>query len=93
MPQVTFCVKSVSQPERRQHRRTRVWFTVWTIGRQPDDALPLSESLAGYETSNPLMASLCDRARIKGLPVTVVWRESRWLRVISDVIVAKENAA
>lgn len=93
MPQVTFSVKSVSQPERRQHRRTRVWFDVWTIERQPDDALPLSESLAGYETSNAWVASLCEQARQIPWPVTVLWREGPWLRIIQEVTLAKASAA
>lgn len=94
MPITTFRVKSVSGPERRQDKRTRVWFKVWTIERDPDDTLSIGESLAGYETSNDWHASLCDQARLQGLPVTVLWRDSPWLRRILEVTLAhKESAA
>jgi hypothetical protein len=39
MPISTFLVKSVSKPERRQNKHTKLWFKVWTIEREPDDSL------------------------------------------------------
>lgn len=91
MPQTTFFVQKVSQPERRQNRHTRQWFKVWTIDRMPDDRLPIGESLAGYETSNAWHASLCDQAAKQRLPVTVLWRDSPWLRVIVEMTLAGEE--
>jgi hypothetical protein len=94
MPVTTFLVRSVSKPERRQNKHTKLWFKVWTIDRQPDDSLAIGESLAGYETSNAWHASLCDQARLQQFPVTVLWKDSPWLRSIIEVTLAhKESAA
>lgn len=95
MPITTFLVKSVSAiPERRQEKRTGIWFKVWTIEREPDDALPIGEALAGYQTNNEWVASLCREAGRLQQPVTVLWRDSPWLRVIMEVTLAhKESAA
>jgi hypothetical protein len=60
MPISTFTVKSVSpKPERRQNRHTKLWFKVWTIEREPDDSLPIGESLAGYETTQSVARGAC----------------------------------
>jgi hypothetical protein len=96
MPVSTFHVAAVRGPERRQNRHTRIWFKVWTIERQPDDAEPIGESLAGYETSNAWMASLCKRAMENKPPLalTVLWKQSPWLRQIVEITLApKESAA
>jgi hypothetical protein len=95
MPISTFRVKSVSAtPERRQNRHSRLWFKVWTIEREPDDRLPIGESLAGYETTSEWAWSLCGRAKELGLPVTVLWKDSPYMRQIVEVTLAhKESAA
>lgn len=90
----TFHVAAVRGPERRQNRHTKFWFKVWTIERQPDDSVPIGDSLAGYETSNAWMASLCERALERAIPVTVLWKQSPWLRQIVEITLApKERVA
>lgn len=102
MPMTTFRVKAVSEkPERRKHRTYNRWFDVWTIEREPDDALPLSESLAYYEIAGPIQSvhaqcqvSLCQRALELNLPVTVLWKDSRgWREIVEITLAAKESAA
>jgi hypothetical protein len=94
VPVSTFHVAAVRGPERRQNRHTGFWFKVWTIERQPDDAEPIGDSLAGYETSNAWMASLCERALERAIPVTVLWKQSPWLRQIVEITLApKERVA
>lgn len=91
VPLATFRIKSVSGPERRQNRYSKQWFKVWTVDREPDDALPMQDSLAGYQTSNAWVASLCERARDKQLPVTVLWKQSPWLRDIVEITLAPDG--
>lgn len=91
MPIATFKVKSVSEPERRKHRTYQRWFKVWTIERERDDRLPISESLAAYDTMNEWHASLCERAMKLHLPVTVLWKDSPWLRQIVEITLAEKE--
>lgn len=91
MPTCSFFIASIAC-ERRQNKRTRQWFKVWTIERVPDDSLPVQESLAGYETANRWIASLCDRALAKGVPVRISWKDGPWLRQIVEIELVEKVA-
>ena len=45
-----------------------------------------------FETFDPLKATLCDRARIKGWSVQIGWKDSRYGREIVTVELVKETA-
>ena len=82
------------RPDTRINRRTGKAFRVWVIIPTPDDDLSAQESLAAFETVNHWIASLCDAARVKGLAVEILWRETAWLRDIVEArLLEKERVA
>ncbi len=92
MPTTVFRVASVGQ-ERRHNRHTREWFKVWTIERIPEDGVSAQESYSTYETCNPWIASICEAALRHGKPVEVIWKDSPWLRVITQVREVEQESA
>jgi len=85
MPLALFHIAAKPRVERRQNRQTRAWFKVWTVERVNDDALPISDSLAGYETSNPWIAAICDQAFERGKAIEVEWRDGPYFRIICKI--------